>query len=240
MDALVHGMIAEARQRPRSGHLVSLLLAQQGDDAPMSHQQLRDEVMSLLVGGHETSATTLAWTLYLIGKHKSVEQRLKSEIEAGPGSALPSVSSLQRMPYLNCVIEETMRLYPPVWFLMRRAAAADQIGGQRVSPGQLIFFSPYTLHRQRQIWRDPESFIPERFDPGNEAGIDRWAYIPFSVGPRACVGRGLAMMQMQLILATVLQRYSIELASDAAPQPEPMITLNPRGGVHARLRRRLP
>ena len=176
--------------------------------APMPDKQLLDEVMTLIVAGHETTASALNWMWYLLSQHPAVEQRLHQEIDNLP--ALPAtLEDAARLPYTRQVIEETLRLYPPGWLLTRRSIAADNIGGYPIAPKTDVFISPYIVHRHPGFWADPERFDPERFDAARSALRNRFCYLPFALGPRACIGEHFAMIEM--ILHTALLARCVHL-----------------------------
>jgi cytochrome P450 len=201
----------------------------------MSPRQLRDEVMTFLLAGHETTAVALAWTWYLLALHPEIREQARGEIERVLGDRLPSLDDLPRLPLARMVVEEAMRLYPPVWGIGRQALGADQIGGYDVPAGAIVNLSPYTTHRHPALWEDPERFDPERFRPDRQRTRPRFAYFPFSGGPRLCIGEAFALMEAQLIVATMLQRYRLTLDDPRPVEPEVHLTLRPRGGLRMRL-----
>ena len=237
--AIIDRMVAERR---RSGERVSdfltlLMEARDDNGAPMSDRQLRDEIATLLTAGHETTTLALAWTLFLIAQHPGVVEGMAAELAFLNGAA-PSYGDLFKLKYTRQVVEESMRLYPPVWVLSRTAINDDVMGGLHIPAGSEILIFPYITHRHPKWWRDPESFCPDRFAPENSAARPRFAYLPFGAGPRTCVGLNFAMTEILVALALVLQRFRIELAIDPAKViPDPSVTLRPDPGVPARLRR---
>jgi cytochrome P450 len=175
--------------------------------------------MTLLLAGHETTAATLIWTWYLLSEHPEVEQRLHEEVDRVLGGQHPTVERLGDLPYTRNVIQEAMRLYPPAFFIIRHAIADDEIGGYPVPANSLIFLMAHMVHRHPAFWEEPERFDPDRFTPERSAARSRCAYIPFGGGPRLCMGNSLAMMEAQLVLATVAQRYSFHGVSDYPRRP---------------------
>lgn len=241
MDTVAYGLIRERRERGEdTGDLLSMLLLARDEETGegMSDQQVRDEVMTALLAGHETSSNALSWAWYLLAAHPEVEARMHAELDTMLAGRLPTVEDLPRLPYLHMVIEEALRLYPPTWQLMRRAIGEDEIGGYRIKAGTTLFWSQYLLHRHAAFWQDPERFDPERFAPDQVALRHRYAHMPFGTGPRMCIGASFAMTEILLILATIAQRYRLLLASQQAVEPLATLALRPRHGVPVRLVRR--
>ncbi len=239
IERVVNGII-EARRKADDGRrdLVSLLLAvrsEEGDER-MSDRQVRDEVVTLLAAGHETTANALAWTFHLLGRHRHVEEELRAELARTLGGRSPTVADLPALPYTRRVIEESMRLYPPAWVVSRAPAEGDELGGYAITPKMVVLVSPYVTHRHPDVWPDPDRFDPDRFRDEQVAARPKSSYLPFGGGPRLCIGAGFAMMEAQLVLATVAQRIRLEPASDAPVVPEPLVTLRPRDGLPMRLR----
>jgi cytochrome P450 len=236
--AVIDGMIAQRRQSPpRVNDLLTMLMeAHDEDGAPMSDRQLRDEVATLLTAGHETTTLVLAWTILLISARPDVLERMAAEITFLNGR-VPAHEDLSRLRYIRMVVEEAMRLYPPVWVLSRKVVADDVIGGYKISAGSELLIFPYVTHRHPQWWQHPEKFWPERFLPENSAGRPRCAYLPFGAGPRTCIGLHFAMTEILVVLAMLLQRFRPELAVDPAQvTAEASVTLRPRPGVPIRLK----
>jgi cytochrome P450 len=217
--------------------LIAILLRATADepDADARHRELRDQIVTMLLAGHETTASTLSWAWYLLSSHPEAAQRLHDEAVTVLGDRTPDVTDLTSLTYTNMVIQETMRLYPPVWGLPRRAQAADTIGGYRVPAGADVMISPYTLHRHRDFWDSPDQFRPERFAPDAPPVPHRYAYIPFGAGPRACVGSHLGMLEATLVAAMVARRFRFEFAGTGDPQPEAMLSLRIRHGLPVRV-----
>lgn len=234
LDAIVQGLIQERRQRAiERGDVLSLLLLARDEETGqgMSDQQVRDEVMTLLFAGHETTSNLLAWTWFLLATHPEVEQRLQAELDAVLGGRLPTVEDLAHLPYGHRVLEETLRLYPPAWSLARKALAEDDLGGYVLPASTIILMSPYVTHRHPAFWEEPERFDPDRFTPERVAVRPRYAYFPFGGGPRQCIGNTFALMEAHLILATVAQRYRLRLVPDHPVEPQALLTLRPRDGL---------
>jgi cytochrome P450 len=217
--------------------LTMLMEARDDSGGAMSDKQLRDEVATLLTAGHETTSLALSWACYLLAHHPHVTERIYAEAQFLSGRA-PGYEDLFRLKYTRMVIEETMRLYPPVWVLSRTPIEDDEIGGYRIPGKSEILIFPYITHRHPQWWSEPEKFCPERFSPENSAGRPRYAYLPFGAGPRICVGLNFAMTEMVVILAFILQHFRLEPASDSGPvRVDPSVTLRPLPGVRVLLRK---
>lgn len=240
LDALVSRLIAERTLRSSDPDMLSMLLdardPETGDG--LSEDEIRDQVLTLLLAGHETTATTLVWTCHLLCKHPDVQERLASEAAAVLGGRAPGFNDLRRLPYSSMVLHESMRLFPPIWMVERRAMAEDEVGGFRIPAGSIIALSQYVTHRHPDVWEEPERFRPERFRPENAAGRPRGAYFPFGGGPRGCIGAGFALMEAQLVLAMLLQRFRIDSLPGQRVAARAGITLRPRSSlrVHARHR----
>lgn len=196
----------------------------------MNERQLRDEVMTILTAGYETTARALSWTWFLIDANPQVRGKLEEEL-GDLNCRTPTFADLGRLTYTNMVIQESMRLFPPVWGLSRLVAEEDEIGGYRIPKGSRVVISPYVTHRHPDFWEDPDTFDPERFTPERSAGRARYAYFPFSGGPRQCIGNNFATMEATLVLATVAQRYRLTLAPGHPVEPEPSFTLRSRHGT---------
>jgi len=231
---IVDGIVSRRRQDSIDhDDLLSMLLHAQDADTGerMSDQQVSDEVITLLLAGHETTSNALSWTRYLLAQHPEAEAKLHDELDSVLGGRLPTMDDLERLPYNRMVIEEALRLYPPAWVVSRNAIAEDEICGYRVPAHAYVLLLPYTVHRHPDFWEHPDTFDPERFTPERSAVRPRYAYFPFGGGPRQCIGNTFAMTEAQLILATIAQRYRLSLAPDHEVGTEPLITLRPRNGI---------
>ena len=234
---IIDRIVAERRRAPaRIVDLLTMLMeARDESGAPMSDKQLRDEVITLLTAGHETTTLVLAWTCFLIGTRPEAMERMATEAAFLNGRA-PTYEDLMKLRYSRMVVEESMRLYPPVWTLARTAVNEDEIGGYRIPARSEILIFPYITQRHPKWWQEPEVFRPERFAPENSAARPRYAYLPFGAGPRTCIGLNFAMTEILVVLALMLQRFCLRLAIDpAAVHAEPSVTLQPRPGVPVRL-----
>ncbi|HKP61421.1 MAG TPA: cytochrome P450 [Polyangiales bacterium] len=242
LDQVVYRMIRERRATDNAhGDLLSILIAARDEDdgSALNDRDVRDEAMTLFLAGHETTANTLAWTLYLLGKNPDARERLEREVDAFGGQPL-TAADLPRLPFCLQVIKEAMRLLPPVYMLGRRPLADITLGGQRVAKDTTVLINIIGMHRRPDVFADPERFDPDRWTPEREKLLPRQAFMPFGGGPRICIGNHFAWMETQLVLATWLQRARFELVdAEALPQYEPLITLRPRGGIQMRVRARL-
>jgi cytochrome P450 len=234
LDQVVHDIITHRRnQYTDTGDLLSMLLSARDEETGqgMDDQQVRDEVITLLIAGHETVSTALTWTWYLLSQYPDVERQLHTELDNVLGGHLPKVEHLARLTYTRMVLEEALRLYPPAWIFGRKAIADDEIGGYSIPANSIIVLSPYVTHRHPAFWEHPEVFDPERFTPERSAGRPHFAYFPFGGGPRVCIGNNFALMEMQLILATVAQRYTLRLVPSHPVEPEAFLSLRPQYGL---------
>lgn len=204
----------------------------------MDHNQLKAEIITLFLNGHETVSGALGWTCYLLSKHPEVLQRLEAELATVLGGRTPTFEDLPKLRYTTMVIEESMRLYPPAWLIERDSIGADDLGGFHIPAGSTVVLSQWATHRHPEFWENPEGFDPERFAPERASTRHRFAYFPFAAGPRLCVGSNFAMMEMPLILATIAQRYRLDLVPGFPVELEPVITLRPKHGILMTLRGR--
>jgi cytochrome P450 len=238
LDQIIAGIIGERRQHPQATRdLLDRLLAARDEatGAAMSERQIRDEVVTVFFAGHETSAQTLSWLWYLLAQNPEVEQQLHEELALVLGGRAPRVADLPRLAYTRLVVMETMRLYPAVWTFPRQAIADDTIAGYHIPAGSLMFPAPYMTHRHPTFWEEPAVFDPERFAPARLARQHDYAYYPFGGGKRTCIGSHFAMQQIQLVVATVAQRYRLRLIPDQVIEPRSAITLHPAHGLRMTL-----
>ena len=223
------------------GDLLSLLIAARDEDGgAMSDEEVRDELVTLLLAGHETTAVALSWASYLLSCHPLVQGRLHVELDAVLGSRLPTAADMARLPYLRRVLAETMRLYPPAWIIERRAIRDFVVRGMRVPTGSLVYASPFLVHRDARWYQDPERFDPDRWLPGRDETRPKFAYFPFGAGTRVCIGEQFAWMEGMLILATVAQRWQLQHELTHEVEMEPLVTLRPKFGMRMRVTRRVP
>jgi cytochrome P450 len=242
LDAVVYRMVERRRRDPGGGDdLLSLLVRAQDDEthAQMTEKQLRDEVFSLLMAGHETTANALGWTLYLLAQHPEVESRLYEEAKAAlAGRPGFEPADLERMPYARMVIMESMRLFPPAWFVGRTALEDVEIGGYTIPRGASVLMSQFVAHRDGRCFEEPGAFRPERWVEPFAARLARGAYFPFSAGDRHCLGEGFAWLEALLALATFVERWRFELVPGQDIRPRPSITLRPNSGIQMVVRKR--
>ena len=243
LDAIIYDIIERRRAQPApadAGDLLSVLLHAQDDEGSgMTDRQLRDEVMTLFLAGHETTAITLSWAWYLLATNPAVAAKLDEELSTALGGEVPTVEALRRLPYTAKVIRETLRLYPPVWTLEGRRAVRDcTIAGHRIRAGTVMLVSPWVTHRDPRFYADPEHFDPDRWTDAFTKQLPRYAFFPFGGGQRLCIGQSFAEMEAALILATIGRRFRLALADSRAIAPAPSVTLRPSGGVRMRVNRR--
>ncbi len=242
IDAIVARVIDERRRSGRDhGDLLSMLLMTEDEHGGrFNDKELRDESMTLFFAGHETTAHALTWMWYLLAKHPDVEARAVAEIQRELGGRAATVADLARLPYLEMVVKESMRVLPSVWVFMRTPTEDVEYGGYTLPKGSIVFISPYLLHRDARWFPQPLEFRPERFEKDAEKTIPSGAYLPFSMGPRVCLGKAFAMMEARLILATLLGRVRPVLAPGYEPVLNPRLSLNPKNGmpIDVRLRQK--
>jgi len=238
IDQVVSRILTERRrhlekaERTEMPDLLSILLRERDEAGRgMDDTQLRNETITLLLAGHETTANALTWTLYLLARHPEAAERLSAEVDAVLGDRVPNSEDLTALPFTERVIREAMRLYPPIWAIERRAIEEDAIGGFRIPAGSTVVVSPWVTHRHPGFWDDPERFDPDRFTPERSAGRPLLAWVPFGAGPRYCIGGHFAMTEALVITALVMRRFRLRLISGHPVAPLPGITLRARDGV---------
>jgi cytochrome P450 len=231
--------LVRRRRETREEHFdyVAMLMDARDKESgePMSERELIDEVMTLVVAGHETTASGLNWVWYLLSQHPEAEAKLHAELDAAADEPAPSLSAMEALPYTRQVIDEALRLNPPGWLLSRRAIAADTLSGYALPAGTDVLLSPYFLHRHPRYWKDAEAFRPERFAPENEAERPRFAYMPFAAGPRHCIGETFALYEMLVHLYNVARRYRLRHESKEPIELEAQVNLRTRKPLHMRL-----
>ena len=241
LDAIVYRIIAERRARAvDSGDLLSMLLAARDEDGTaFDDRQIRDEVMTILIAGHETTANALTWAFSLLDEHPEERRRLEAESDAVLAGRAPTLEDLPRLPIASRVFKESMRLFPPVYLVARRAARDVEIGGHVLRKGSLVLVNIVGMHHRADYFRSPEAFMPDRFEPSAERALLRHAFIPFSAGPRVCIGNHFALMEGQMALAQLAGRLRfVRVDAGKQPVPEPTLTLRPRGGLPMTVERR--
>ncbi|PYR61089.1 MAG: cytochrome P450 [Acidobacteria bacterium] len=235
LDHLIYALIAERRAAGHDrGDLLSMLLMAQDeeDGSGLSDRQVRDEAMTLILAGHETTANALAWMWYLVSQSLGVETRLHEEIDRVLQGRLPGAADLGALPFVEQVVTESMRLYPPAWVVGRRALADYAIGDFVVPARSVVFMSPYVMQRDSRYYADADRFLPERWTPDFKAALPKFAYFPFGGGPRQCIGEPFARMELALLVATIAQRWRLRLVPDQSVVPRPLITLRPKHGIN--------
>jgi cytochrome P450 len=244
LDRIILSIIAQRRRSGEDrGDLLSMLLhARDEDDGRrMDDRQLRDEVMTVFMAGHETTANTLAWVWYLLAKHPHTESPLLEELdEVLDNGRRPTLADLPKLAYTGMIVTETLRLYPTVWMVGREAIEPVDLGGCRIPAGMTVFMPQWVIHRDSRWFEDPESFRPERWASGLQDKLQRYAYFPFGGGPRYCIGNNFALMEATLLLATIAQRWCLKLAPGAVVTPLPSMTLRPASGVKVVVSSRTP
>jgi cytochrome P450 len=241
LDRVVYDIIATRRRNgAESKDLLGMLIESKDEETgeTMSDEQLRDETMTLFLAGHETTANALAWTAFLLSKAPSEQRRLEEEVDRVLGGRAPRFADLADLAYTRRVVDEAMRLYPPAWMFGREALVDDVVGGYAVPKGALVAMSPFLVHRHPEHWPNPEGFDPDRFLPEPSAARHKYAYMPFGGGPRVCIGNQFALVESVLCLAMIVSRFRLELAPGARVEPEPVVTLRPKGGMPMRIRAR--
>ncbi|MBI1923496.1 cytochrome P450 [Candidatus Poribacteria bacterium] len=234
LDRIVYRLIADRRREGvDTGDLLSMLMLATDEETgdQMDDRHARDEVMTILLAGHETSAMGVTWALYELNRHPDMEQKLHAEVDTVLGGRLPTVEDLPHLTYTRMVIDETLRRYPPAWGIARQTIEDDEIGGYRIPKGVQVMIATYATHHHPDFWEQPEVFAPERFTPECAERRPRFAYYPFSGGPRICIGKNFALMEMHLILATLAQRYRLSLVSGHPVEIQPLVSLRPRHGM---------
>jgi cytochrome P450 len=234
LDRVVRTIIERRRREGGEHHdLLQMLMEARDEDTGerMSDTQLRDEVMTLLLAGHETTASALAWTVMLLSQNPKVRSDLEAELAQVLAGRTPTGEDLPKLALTRRVVDESMRLYPPAWIFSRGAIEDDVVGGFRIEKGTYVLTLPWVLHRHPKLWENPEVFDPDRFLPEREKARARFTYFPFGGGPRQCIGNQFALMELVLVLATLLQRVRLDLAPGHPLVPAPAITLRPRPGV---------
>lgn len=233
LDQLVYRMISERRTSGDQGDLLSALIFATNEDgtAGMSDQELRDQTMTLLIGGHETTASVLAWTFYLLSSHPEEAEKLYAEVDRVLSVHAPTVADLDEMSYCHQVLKEAMRLYPPAPLVGRQALADDNLGGYHIPAGSNIFISQYVTHRHPAFWTRPDAFCPDHFHPDVAKQRPHFAYFPFGGGPRFCLGGSFATLVMRLVLPTIVQRVRLNLVPGHNVKPAALLTLRPTDGL---------
>ena len=233
LDTFVYDLIKQRRADGRDvGDVLSMLLQAQDEGNTMTDKQIHDQVFTFIAAGHETARNTMSWTFYLLSQHPHVLEKLLAELHTVLQGRSLSVDDLANLPYLDWVINESWRVYPPAWTLIRRAVEAFDLDGYHFPAGTIAVLSQWVLHHLPDIWGDPEVFRPERWDPASGQQVPQWAYFPFGGGPLICIGMPFAELETRLLLATILQHYTPRLVPGFKVVPQPRVNLCPKYGMH--------
>ena len=237
LDRAVHSMLDSRGVREVPADMLDLLITARDDEGhALTETEIRDQVVTFIVAGHETVASALTWTFALLAENPEVMRLLQAEADAVLGGNAAQFADYQRLPYARAVIDETLRLYPPAWLITRNSLGDDVLGGFEVPEGSLIIMSPWLLHRHPGVWANPDRFDPQRFIDGE---IDRSAFIPFGAGPRQCIGRDFAYVEAVLLLSSLVAHFDLEYpAGQQRPPAVPLVTMRPANGLHLRVRAR--
>ena len=235
LDEIVYRLINERRASGKQyGDLLSMLLLAQDEeniDVRMTDEQVRDEAMTIVLAGQLTTANALSWTWYLLSKYPEVETRLHEELDQVLGGRLPALADIQALSYVEKVIRESLRLYPPAWMTARRALDNYQMGDYVAPARSIVMMSQYVMQRDARYFREPLRFDPERWTPEFKVALPKYAYFPFGGGPRGCIGEGFAWMEMILVVATLAQPWKLRLRPGHPVAPQPLIALRPKYGL---------
>lgn len=234
LNKIVHGIIdARRKSEKKYDDLLQMLMDVEDEDTGerMSDKQLRDECMTIFLAGHETTALALSWLWYTLEKNPDKLEKLRGEVDTVLEGRTPTLEDIRSLTYTRQVIDEILRLYPSAWAVGRNAIEDDEIGGYHIPAGYNVVVPIYVLHRDPEIWDNPNDFIPERFTKENMKDKHRYAYFPFGGGPRFCIGNNFALMEMQIIVAMLIQRFHFKLEPDSTVNIAPLLTLRPEGGM---------
>lgn len=235
LDRIVYGMIQQRRANPGTRRdLLSVLLetrSGKGDADELTAKEIRDEILTIILAGHDTITNALTWAWYLLSVHEDVNSKVREEVAAVLGGRTPGYDDVAKLPYTTMVFNETLRLYPPVWLERRRAIEELNVGGFSIPVGSVVLISQYVTQHDEAFYPSPESFEPGRWSADRRGSIPTFAYFPFGVGPRACIGEPFAKLEAPLIISMVSQRWRLEYASEGTPQMEPHVTLQPKAPI---------
>jgi cytochrome P450 len=239
MDAMVYRIIADRRKdaQPQNDLLTLLMAAMHEDGGQMTERQLRDETMTLFLAGHETTALSLSWTWYLLSENPAAEARLHQELQDVLGGRPAEAGDLEKLPYLNAVVHETLRLFPPAYMMARLNVEPLQFGEYEIPPGRTILASQWVMQRDARFFEQPEKFLPERWLDGLMERLPAGAYFPFGDGPRRCIGQGFALLETALVVAALAQEFQFRLTPGYPIVPEPLITLRPKFGIEMKIQK---
>lgn len=243
LDDIVNPMIADRLSgKTQRDDLLQMLVDVRDEDTGegMNPQQIRDEVMTIFIAGHETTVNALSWAIWLLDQNPAERTRLITELDTVLAGRTPTLEDLAKMPHLNRVILESMRLYPPAYIIGRECITPTTAGGKKVKVGETMLINVYGLHRHPDYWDEPNAFRPDRFTEGMAKGESRFTYFPFGGGPRQCIGNNFALIEMQIILAMLYSRYTLDCPDKSAPETDPLFTLKPKVGIMATAQERSP
>jgi len=236
IDAFIYKLIAQRKAEGQDhGDVLSMLLATQDEEHPLGEQQIRDHVITFMAAGHETTANALNWTFYLLSQNPEPREKLLQELQTVLEGRAPTLNDLPNLPYLEWVINESMRMYPPVWMMGRKSLVPFEMGGYHFPAGMTFLFSQWVIHHHPDLWQDPTTFRPERWDPEHGEKVQPWSYFPFGGGPRICIGMPFAQLEAKLLLATIMQRYTPHLVPGFPVVPKPRVTLRLKHGLRMKL-----
>jgi len=239
LNRVIQRLIAERKASGEDrGDLLSMLIQSRDEQGGMDDEQIRDEIMNIFLAGHETTANALAWAGYLLATHPGYYDQLLAEVDAVLQGRTPTVADLPQLPFTQRVFKETLRLYPPAYMTLRLTTRDTELDGYPIAEGTLLVVDFYTMHRRADYFPNPNQFDPDRFSPEHEKLIPKGAYLPFGTGPRVCIGNGFAMMEGQLLLATLAQHVRLRLAGEQQVKPEPLVSLRPKNGIKMIVERR--
>jgi len=242
LDATVYRIINERRNNAEDRHdlLSMLLLAQdeEGDGQGMTDVQVRDEVMTIFLAGHETTASSLIWTWYLLSQHPEVEEKLHSELVSVLAGRVPTFDDVVRLKYTKMIFTETLRLYPPIWLINRQAIKDCKVDSYAIPAGSLIHMCPFLVHRDPRYYPNPLSFNPERWESMAQDNRPKFAFFPFGGGARFCIGEQFAWMEAVLVIATIAQQWRLHFLPEQPVEPQPLVTLRPKHTIRMRAEKR--
>jgi|ERR1019366_3955585 cytochrome P450 len=239
LDEIIYKIINDRRKTgPKNGDLLDMLMESRYEDTgePMPNNLLRDEVMTIFLAGHETTASALAWTFYLISQHPEVYKKLKQEVKEIVGDGEITFQHLQQLKYTKACLNEGMRLYPPVWVIGRRALEDNMVGDYLIKKGTDILISPYIVHRHPDYWTNVDAFDPDRWETEEVKEMDKFAYFPFAAGPRMCIGNNFALFEADIIITKIIQNFDFEYIGEKAPKMDPSVTLRVKGGMPMKIK----
>jgi cytochrome P450 len=241
LDRVIFQIIQERRSSGEQlDDLLGMLMEAKDEETgeAMTDRQLRDEVITIFVAGHETTAVLLAWLFHALAQHAAVQEQLYAEVDQVLNGRLPGLADLPTMPYLRMVIDETLRLYPPAWITNRECREEDELCGYRIPAGEVVSISPYVMHRLPEYWDTPERFDPQRFNPQQADERPRFTYLPFGAGPRQCIGNNFALLEAQLIIASLAQQVRLTPIPGKVVTLNPVVTLRAKNGIWMKVQRR--